>query len=285
MRAGSMASGLLFTIPLGLPVMAQTDSTKGRPYAVADNPFRRGTNHHRIVPDGTKKGNMTKVQSSQLNALLAVQTLLLANPMLLARLLALDEANEELTDLIMGVNANAKVQASPSGAAQAKEDALKAVGDLAFEVAGGVLSFAEKGQDAALAAKVLYSRSEVTGGSANAASTRIQGIIDVATENIASLGDHGVTQAKVNSLKQRLKTFDQLRVLPRQAQAAAAAATKQLARLFPKAMRLLDRRVDRLVWQFRATEPEFFDKYQTARAVVSAATHGKEEPAEKKKVA
>lgn len=225
---------------------------------------------------------MTKVQSSQLNALLAVQTLLLANPTLLAALLALEEAAEELTDFIMAVNANAKVQSSPSGAAEAKKDALIAVGDLAFEVAGGVLSFAEKSEDPALAAKVSYSRSAVTGGSANAVSNRIQGIIDVAAENVASLADHGVTQAKLNSLKQRLKTYDQLRVLPRQAQAAAAAATKQLGRLFPKATRLLDKRVDRLMWQFRASQPEFYDTYLTARAIVSAPTPGKEEPAEKK---
>lgn len=220
---------------------------------------------------------MTKVQSSQLNVLLAVQTLLQANPTHLTGLPALEETAEELTDLILAVNANAQVQSSPSGAAGAKKGALTAVGDLAFEVAGGVLSFAEKSEDPALAAKVSFSRSGVTAGSANAISNRIQGIIDVAVEHVASLADHGVTQAKINSLKQRLKTYDQLRVLPRQAQAAAAAATKQLARLFPKATRLLDRRVDRLVWQFRATEPEFYDKYQTARALVNPAVKGKEE--------
>lgn len=220
---------------------------------------------------------MTKIQSSALNALLAVQTLLLANPTIVALLAALEEAGGELSDLILGINANVKAQSSPSGAAQAKSESLVAVGDLAFEIAGAVLSYAEKDSDPALAAKVAFSRSAVTAGSGNAISARIQGILDVAVEELESLGDHGVTQAKINSLKQRLKTYDQLRVLPRQAQAAAAAATKQLSRLFPKATRLLDSRIDRLMWQFRASQPEFYDKYQTARAIVSAPTTAKEE--------
>jgi hypothetical protein len=231
---------------------------------------------------------MTKVQSSKLNALLAVQTLLLANPTFLAIILALGEAAEELTDFILAIMANLKVQSSPSGAAQATRDVRTSLGDLAYEIAGGVSSFAQKGKDPALAAKVAFSRSKITAGSGNVVSARIQGIIDVAVEHLESLGDHGITQAKVNSLKQRLKTYDQLRVLPRQAQAAAAAATKQLAQLFPQAALLLDYRIDRLVWQFRATQPEFFDKYQVARTVVAAPVQGKDDKASKtadKKVA
>ena len=60
-------------------------------------------------------------------------------------------------------------------------------------------------------------------------------------------------------------------MLPRQTKAAAA-ATRQLERLFPDADRLLSNRIDKLVWQFRVSEPEFYEKYQVARSVVSSAT-------------
>ena len=63
-----------------------------------------------------------------------------------------------------------------------------------------------------------------------------------------------------------------MRVLPRQVKAASAAAARQLEQLFPEVERLLSQRVDRLVWQFRASTPEFYEKYQVARAVVSPAT-------------
>ena len=62
-----------------------------------------------------------------------------------------------------------------------------------------------------------------------------------------------------------------------QTKAAAAAATKALERLFPEVDRLLDHHIDRLVWQFRVSAPEFCGKYQGARAIVDAPTPGKED--------
>ncbi len=223
-----------------------------------------------------QKGPVNKTQSSKLNALLAVKTLLQANPTLTASLVALDDATEELVELILSVNTHAQVQSAPSGVAAAKADALVQLGDAAYEVAGGVLSFAEKSGDLTLAGRAQFSRTAVTAGSSNAIVVRCQGIIDAATENLSSLGDHGVTQAKVNAVKQKLKAYDGLRVLPRQAKAAGAAATRQLERLFPEADRLLEKRIDKLVWQFRESAPEFYEKYQVARAIVDAPTQDKE---------
>jgi hypothetical protein len=60
--------------------------------------------------------------------------------------------------------------------------------------------------------------------------------------------------------------------MPRQAQAAAAAATRQLEQLFPDADRLLANRVDKLIRQFRESAPEFYQKYQVARTIVDAPT-------------
>lgn len=219
---------------------------------------------------------MTKVQSSQLNALLSVQAHLSLNAELVGTIPALDAASEELAETIIAINANVQVQTSPSGAAQAKREALATLGDIAFEIAGGVLAFADQAGNATLAAKVQYSRSGITTGSSNAIVARCQDIVDATTENLSSLGDHGVTQAKLTALKQRLKAYDTLRTMPRQAKAAAAAATTQLAKLLPKARRMLANRVDKLVWQFRGSAPEFFEKYQTARAIVDAPTPGKD---------
>jgi hypothetical protein len=215
---------------------------------------------------------MNKNQSSKLNSLLAVQTLLAANQERVTTLPALDEAAEELTDIIMGISTNVQVQSSPSGATDAKHAALVELGDAAFEVAGGVLSFAEKSGNRTLAGRVRFAHSAITGGKGNLVVARGQGIVDAAAENLPSLGDHGVTQAKLTALKQKLKTYDTLRLMPRQAKAAAAAATRQLERLFPDADRLLANRVDKLIWQFRASAPEFYEKYQVARAIVDAPT-------------
>jgi len=215
---------------------------------------------------------MNKKQSARLNAYLAVQTLLAANAETVATLPALDEAADALAEFITNINAFAQVQASSNGAAEAKASALSALGDAVYELAGGVLSFAEVGGDFVLAGRVRFSRSGVVAGSGNAIVARCQDIIDAATANLASLADHGVTQAKLTAAKQKLKAYDTVRVLPRQAKAASAAATRQLEAAFPEVERLLSQRVDKLLWQFRASAPEFYERYQVARAVVNGAT-------------
>ncbi len=75
-----------------------------------------------------QKGLVNKTQSSKLNALLAVKTLLEANPTLTASLVALDDATEELVELILSVNTHAQVRSAPSGVAAAKADALVQLG-------------------------------------------------------------------------------------------------------------------------------------------------------------
>ena len=220
---------------------------------------------------------MKRIFSAKLNSYLALQNLLVASKSLVAAVPALHEAIDALVDFILEINLNAKIQASPSGAAEAKREALNVLGDVAYEVAGGVLAFADKSGDPTLAARVRFSRSAVSTGSSNAVVARVQDFIDAATENLDSLGDHGVTTEKLKALKQALKTFDAVRALPRNAIGAGAAATKALERLFPQADRLLENQIDRLVWQFRASTPDFYDKYQTARSIVSGATPGADE--------
>ncbi len=220
---------------------------------------------------------MKKTLSAKLNSYLALQSLLIESKDIVASVPALQEAIDALVEFILEINLNAKIQASPSGAARAKREALKALGDAAYGVAGGVLAYADNSDDAILAARVRFSRSAVSAGSGNAVVARVQDIVDAATENLDALGDHGVAIGKLNALKQALKAYDAVRALPRNAIGAGAAATKALNRLFPQVDRLLDNQIDRLVWQFRASTPEFYDKYQTARSIVGAPTPGEVE--------
>ena len=96
---------------------------------------------------------------------------------------ALQEATDELAELVTEINLNVKIQGSPSGAAEAKSDALKELGDLACEVAGGI---------------------------------------------------------------------------------------------FAQADRILNHQVEKLIWQFRATAPDLYDKYQSARSIVGVASSSAE---------
>ncbi len=215
---------------------------------------------------------MNKTQTAKTNSYQAITGIFASHPTEVASIPALRLGVERFTDNMLGIDTNAKTQASPSGAGKAKQIALLTLVDCSELVAGAVHSLAEDNEDAELTAQVDFSRSDLLAGSGAAIVARARGIYDTAKEYLADLAPHGVTQAKLTAFSQAIKTYDNLRSTPRQARAAKAAATKQLARLVPKADRILSRTIDKLMVQFKSANPEFYDKYQTARSVVVLAT-------------
>jgi hypothetical protein len=216
---------------------------------------------------------MTKTQSAEVNSYLAIQTLFAAEAEQVDSVAALNEAADELAEHITQIKTQIQVQSSSSGAAEVKAAAFTALGDALFEIAGGLLAFADATSNVPLAAQVDFSRSGVVAGSGNAVVARAQNILVTATEHTGSLGKYGVPPAKVNAAKQLLKSYDALRGSPRQARAASASATRQLETTLAIVERLLTNRVDKLVWQFRASASDFYEKYQVARTVVFPSTH------------
>lgn len=227
---------------------------------------------------------MNKQQTAKNSSFLALAGIFNTHATKVESIPALNLAVEKFSDAVLGIDTNAQTQASPSGATRAKQAALIALVDCAELVAGAVHSLAEANEDEGLAAQVDFSRSDLLAGSGTAIVARAKGILDVAKANAAALVEHGVSAGKLTAFNNAIKTYDSLRSTPRQARAAKAAATKQLGRLFPKADRVLSRTIDKLMVQFKESEPEFYDQYQTARSIVNigARPSGTEEEAAKK---
>lgn len=218
---------------------------------------------------------MNRQQTAKQSSYLSVSTLLAANETKVSTLPGLEQSSATLDGHLDGIDAHATVQASPSGAAKAKEAAKKNLAECALVVAAGVDAYADSSEDLELAGKVDFSLSDILEGSAGAMVARCKGILAVATAHAAELPDHGVTAAKITALKNAIKTFDSLRTLPRDARSARSVATKQLKVLFPKVDRLLARRIDRQMVQFKASDPEFYAKYRSARVIVDPASKAK----------
>jgi len=225
---------------------------------------------------------MNKQQTSKQRSYLSISSLFASAESKVSSLAGLEQSSSLLDGHLTAIDANATVQASPSGASQAKQSALEHLGDCAVVVAAGVHAHADAIEDLELAGKVDFSRSAIIAGSGAAVVARCKGILAVATEHAESLPDHGVTAAKITALKSAIKTYDGLRTLPRDAGAARTVATKQLKRLFPQVDRLLAKRIDKQMLQFKSSDPEFYDKYQAARVIVDPASKAKKDDADKK---
>ena len=184
---------------------------------------------------------------------------------------ALSKAVTDLEDVVSQISDCAQVQESRDGAAAEKAQTLQELGDAAFEVAAAVKSCASASGNKYLAGQVDFSRSEITKGRDSSVLARCRAIHAAASDVLSSLADYEVTAAKLTALKKKIDAFDAAQSKPRQATTSGSAATKDLTRLFRQAAEILTERLDGLLVPFKATEPTFYNEYQSARVVVDAA--------------
>jgi len=89
------------------------------------------------------------------------------------------------------------------------------------------------------------------------------------TENLDELEDNEITAATSSEFKKQIDTYEALIPKPRNDKATA---TKALPKLLRQADTILKKRLDKLAPKFGPENPEFVDKYFTARAIADPAS-------------
>ena len=174
----------------------------------------------------------------------------------------------KFNSIVTEINDLAQTQASRTGASNEKSYALNSLGDAAFEAGAAVHALAVSEQNFALEGRVDFSRSSVTLGRESSVVSRCRDIHAAATEHVADLADYGITPAKLTAFKKKIDAFEVSMSKPRQQVAESAAATITLAERFKDADEVLNKCLNKLVYQFKDSAPDFFNEYQSARTVV-----------------
>lgn len=223
---------------------------------------------------------MKAVQSNKLKRVQTLKGVLDEHEDTWSTLPAFGRAVTDLGTLIPQITGTVQVQISTPDAAGEKRLARETLGDTAAEVAAAVFSYAEENDDAELSGRVDLSRSDIIKGRDSSVVARCRDIHAAATEHLADLADSGVTAAKLTALKKQTDAFEGLQTKPRQNQAKRSAATRLMPTLLNKADRVVNRRLNKLVVQFKTTAPDFYNAYQTAVSIVDSGTgHGTNENA------
>lgn len=181
---------------------------------------------------------------------------------------AFAEGFDSLGETIASINAQAQLAQGNPGATNAKALARQALGETACEIIGGLRAYATVSGNAELAAKVKFSPSEVVSGKANEVVTRCRNIHAAADELVSSLGDYGITAAKLTAFKNRINAFETVKSAPRQSRVTQSAAAQLIPQLVRSGVAILRDQLDGLVLQFKAANPTFYEEYFAARAVV-----------------
>jgi hypothetical protein len=81
-----------------------------------------------------------------------------------------------------------------------------------------------------------------------------------------------VTPAKLTALQARIDAFRSAQPKRRRTRAGTSAATQQLRDCFAKADQIANEKLDKLVVQFEADEPAFFNEFIAARKIGQVAS-------------
>ena len=178
-------------------------------------------------------------------------------------------ASEELTQLVDLISETAQTQESSKTAASAgRTEALRLLGDCAFELASSLHAWCAANDMNDLAVCTDLSRTDITRGKTTAVVNRCKDIQQWVTEHLDSLADYKVSQADVNTLKNRIKAFEAIQTKPRTTKATGRAATRQLVAQFTRLDELLTGQLDKLAVKFKTANIAFYEAYKASRSIV-----------------
>ena len=216
---------------------------------------------------------MDKKQENQLTMFYAVEKTLERHTAVWSGVPAMATATTEYGANIASLEACVEKQVIDiRGFARAKAEAEAAMAALTLQVAGGVRAYATVVGDSVLADKMNVTRSALVRHRDSVVAQHCQGIHTEATAVVGSLADYGVLPATLTALQEAIDAYVAAITAPRNAITQRKGATAELRMLLKDTTKLLVKRLDSLVEQFRMSQPVFYRDYHNSRMIVDLGT-------------
>ncbi|MBK9274709.1 MAG: hypothetical protein IPM49_09240 [Flavobacteriales bacterium] len=216
---------------------------------------------------------MDKKQENQLTMFYAVQKTLERHGAVWSGTPAMVAASTEYDANIASLEACVEKQVIDiRGFARAKAEAEAEMVAMTLQVAGGVRAYATVVGDSVLADKMNVTRSTLLRHRDSVVAQHCQGIHTEATAVVASLADYGVLPATLTALQGAIDAYVAAITAPRNAITQRKGATAELRMLIKDTTKLLVKRLDSLVEQYRLANAEFYREYHNSRMIVDLGT-------------
>lgn len=176
-----------------------------------------------------------------------------------------NEAKKLLDEFEMVENRSAERQTAPS---LSKTNMHQELADEAYSVAVMIRSYASATGDDVLAERVSYTPTLLNRATANDLQSRAAVILQKANELAEQLKPYGLSTDRIKAFASLLTAFNTGKLAPREYIAERKEANKQAEELINRLTEIFDRRLDGLVFQFRKSEPEFYNQYLIKRTYV-----------------
>lgn len=216
---------------------------------------------------------MTRKQFANLRMYTAVDVVLTNFAAVVATVPALAAFQTELQSNISALLSNAEIQdTAADGVAVDKEQKRLSLCRSSATMAGIVKAMAEETGNTLLAAQMDITYSDLLRLKDGILAERCTTIHDAANDNLAALANYNITAARLTALTAAIDAFKNANTAPRSAEIEITAATTTVALTIKETKSLLEKRMDKVMEDFRDSNVDFYNQYKAARVVQDAAT-------------
>lgn len=196
-----------------------------------------------------------------------------ANPSIIAGVAAFMTAYNAFKAVIAEIIGTEQlVSTNLSGITAGKGNSKQSLARTSAEIAGIVYAYASATKDETLKQEVNFSFSTLKRTRDEQLAPRCQLIHDRAVAHKAALADYGITDAKTAALQSAIDTYSGETTKPRTAVSNRKTQNANLNAKFRAADAILKDRMDKLIANFAATDPDFVKTYENARIIIDAPT-------------
>ncbi len=155
-----------------------------------------------------------------------------------------------------------------TGKTRDKQAVRELLVDAALQVAGAVRAWAADADNHEMLSAVKFSRSQLLHRRDVNLGQECQNILTTATEHSDALAEYGISPEKLQDLEAKIGAYNGALTKPRDNRVEVTAATEQLAKEVDAADFILAEKLDGLMEQFKASEPNFFAEYNASRNII-----------------
>ena len=211
---------------------------------------------------------MLKSQENKRTMYESILALLTANAAKTATVPAFVASETSFRDVVSQIAGKSlEYNQATAGKLDAKRSAGDALISATLAMAAGVFAFARKQKDAEMKAKADVGASQLRFMRDTELITQANAILGLITANLQSLADFGITQARATDYQSKIAVFTAALGSRESSVAERAGARTSLADLFKQADDILREELDQLMELLRASEPQFYTEYFTARVI------------------
>jgi len=213
---------------------------------------------------------MTTHEENKLSMYLTVQQVTNFHSEVWKDSVAFANSFNEYETLLNTINKTRQIQLrSITGVTQMKWDAMFKASEKGFFIAQPVCAYAKSIGDHKTVDRVSFSISKLMNERDTVIFVKLRDVKEFAQNYLDQLGDYGITQADIDELDVLTEHYAVIVENPRQSITNRARATKDLREQMNEAKVLLTDYMDRLVYRFKAGNPEFWQQYMNARKIIN----------------